>query len=263
MKGNLLQGTARGRMGDIVAKVVHGEQIFSKYQPNVTNPDSPKQKEVRRKFRSISSMLAVARKKLAVKGINPRYNHVSGASKSLQNIIFPYAFEHAKIQEADGNNFALLSKNPTMSKGYTGNILHLEMVDNELALGGMGEGYFGSEKQIPEGTITAFSFGSRSNSNLPGLSVYDLSDFWPELQDRKDFIGEPRGYGIQQNIDDVGDWPYIYKAMFGFSVGAFCQPIPYNNTQNQIGTGVIIYDKLGGIIYSDYYHEKVNATVTP
>ena len=262
MKGNLLQGTARGRMGDIVAKVVHGEQIFSKYQPNVTNPDSPKQKEVRRKFRSISSMLAVARKELAVKGINPRYNHVSGASKSLQNVVFPYAFEHAKIQEADGNNIELLSKNPTMSKGYTGNILHLEMVDDGLALGGMGEAYFGSEKQIPEGTITAFSFGSVSNSNLPKLRVYEM-DFFPELQDRKDLIGEPRGYGIQQDIDDVGDWPYIYKANFGESTDASCQPIPFNETQNQIGTGVILYDKLGGIFFSDYFYKKVNAQVTP
>ena len=260
MKGNLLQGTARGRMGDIVAKVVHGEQIFSKYQPNVTNPDSPKQKEVRRKFRSISSMLAVARKELAIKGINPRYNHVSGASKSLQNVVFPYAFEHARIQEANGNNIALLSKNPTMSKGYTGNILHLEMVEGELSLGGMGEGYFGSEQFIPEGTITAFSFGSISNSNLPKLNVFELSDFYPVLQDRKDLIGEPRGYGIQQDINDVGDWPYIYKATFGESVGAYSQPIPYNETSNQIGTGVILYDKLGGIFFSDYYHEKVAVT---
>lgn len=262
MKGNLLQGTARGRMGDIVAKVVHGEQIFSKYQPNVTNPDSPKQKEVRRKFRTISSMLAVARKKLAVKGINPRYNHVSGASKSLQNIVFPYAFEHAKIQEADGNNIALLSKNPTMSKGYTGNIFDLNIIDTELVLGQQGEAYFGSEQFIPEGAITAFSFGSLSNSNLPGLNVFEM-EFWPELQDRKDLIGEPRGYGIQQDIDNVGDWPYIYKAVFGESIGAYSQPIPYNEQYNQIGTGAILYDKLGGIFFSDYFHEKVNVPVTP
>ena len=38
MKGNLLQGTARGRMGEIVASVRHGKQLFSKYQPNVNNP---------------------------------------------------------------------------------------------------------------------------------------------------------------------------------------------------------------------------------
>lgn len=263
MKGNLLQGTARGRMGDIVAKVVHGEQIFSKYQPNVTNPDSPKQKEVRRKFRSISTMLATARKELAVKGINPRYNHVSGASKSLQNVVFPYAFEHAKIQEAEGNNIELMSKNPTMSKGYTGNIFNLELTELELVLGNIeGDCYFGSEKQIPEGTMTAFTFGSLSNSNLPGLNVYE-TDFFPELQDRKDLIGEPRGYGIQADIEDVGDWPYIYKGFFGVSLGAYSQPIPYNNTQNQIGTGVVLYDKLGGIFFSDYFYKKVNATVTP
>lgn len=56
MKGNLLLGTARGRMGDIVAKVIHGEQVLSKYQPNVYNPDSPAQRRQR-------EMLSIATKK--------------------------------------------------------------------------------------------------------------------------------------------------------------------------------------------------------
>ena len=43
MKGNLLQGTARGKMGDVVAKVVHGKQVFFKYQPVVFNPKSQRQ----------------------------------------------------------------------------------------------------------------------------------------------------------------------------------------------------------------------------
>ena len=50
MKGNLLQGTARGRMGEIVASVRHGKQLFSKYQPNVVNPKSAKQMSQRDRF---------------------------------------------------------------------------------------------------------------------------------------------------------------------------------------------------------------------
>ena len=62
MKGNLLQGTARGRMGDIVAKVVHGKQILSKYQPNVKNPESPKQMANRGIFAEASKVLAKLKK---------------------------------------------------------------------------------------------------------------------------------------------------------------------------------------------------------
>ncbi|MDD4439784.1 MAG: hypothetical protein PHS04_17380, partial [Tissierellia bacterium] len=50
MKGNLLLGTARGKMGDIVGKVVHGKQVFAKYQPVVFNPKSTLQTEVRGVF---------------------------------------------------------------------------------------------------------------------------------------------------------------------------------------------------------------------
>ena len=50
MKGNLLQGTAKGRMGEIVASVRHGKQLFSKYQPNVLNPKSFKQMQQRELF---------------------------------------------------------------------------------------------------------------------------------------------------------------------------------------------------------------------
>ena len=100
MKGNLLQGTARGRLGDIVAKVVHGQQILSKYQPNVNNPKSPKQMANRAIFSEASKMLADMKKQLLNFGVKPLYNVYSGASKSLNNVVIPFIFEHAKNELA-------------------------------------------------------------------------------------------------------------------------------------------------------------------
>ena len=262
MKGNLLQGTARGRMGEIVAKVIHGEQILSKYQPNVTNPDTPKQQAVRRKFKTISQAMKAVRNDLFLLNIKPTYNHYSGASKRLQNVIFPYAFLHSEIQDAEGNNIELSSIKPTIGKGYLGNNLPIYKDELDLYIGSasvMGIGFFGSEKLIPEGSWTALSFGSTTDSNLPTLRVSKIEEEI-ELVDNTDALGERRQMGIHQDIEDCGDWPYIYKATFPMALGAISQPIPLNSTQNQIGTGIIIYDNLGGIVLSDYYYEKVSVT---
>lgn len=262
MKGNLLQGTARGRMGEIVAKVIHGEQVLSKYQPNVTNPDSPKQQEVRRKFKNISQAMKAVRNDLFLLNIKPTYNHYSGASKRLQNVIFPYAFLHSEIQDAGGNNIELSSIKPTIGKGYIGNNLPInidEMGELSIGDGGMGDKYFGSEKLIPEGTLICLSFGSTTNSNLPTLRVSKIEEELT-LVDNTDALGEKRQMGMHQELEDVGDWPYIYKVMTPMVLGAMAQPIPLNAGQNQIGTGIIVYDNLGGIILSDYYYEKVGVT---
>lgn len=262
MKGNLLQGTARGRMGEIVAKVIHGEQVLSKYQPNVTNPDTPKQQEVRRKFKTISQAMKAVRNDLFLLNIKPTYNHYSGASKRLQNVIFPYAFLHSEIQDAEGNNIELSSIKPTIGKGYIGNNLPIFINEFDLNIGdpiAMGQGYFGSEKLIPEGSWTCLSFGSTTNSNLPTLRVSKIEEL-PTLVDNTDALGERRQMGIHTDIEECGDWPYIYKLPAPLVLGAMCQPIPLNAGQNQIGTGIIIYDNLGGIVLSEYYYEKVSVT---
>ena len=262
MKGNLLQGTARGRMGEIVAKVIHGEQVLSKYQPNVTNPNSQKQQIVRAKFKNISQAMKSVRQALFELNIKPTYNHYSGASKRLQNVIFPYAFLHSEIQDAGGNNIELSSIKPTIGKGYIGNNLPIYKDETDLFVGDstmIGKCYFGSEKLIPEGTLICLSFGSTTNSNLPSLRVSKIEEELT-LVDNTDALGEPRQMGFHMEIEDCGDWPYIYELPFPMALGAFCQPIPLNAGQNQIGTGIIVYDALGGIILSDYYYEKVGVT---
>ena len=262
MKGNLLQGTARGRMGEIVAKVIHGQQILSKYKPVVTNPDTPKQQEVRRKFKTISKAMKAVRNDLFLLNIKPTYNHYSGASKRLQNVIFPYAFLHSEIQDAKGNNIELSSIKPTIGKGYLGNNLPLYLNElNNLNLGDplITTGFFGSEKLIPEGEWTCLSFGSTTNSNLPTLRVHKIEER-PTLVDNTDALGERRQMGIHAEMEDCGDWQYIYEIPAPMALGAFSQPIPLNATQNQIGTGIIVYDALGGIVLSDFYYEKVKVT---
>ena len=66
--------------------------------------------------------------------------------------------------------------------------------------------------------------------------------------------------GFHMAMEDCGDWPYIYEMPMPMALGANSQPIPLNAGQNQIGTGIIVYDALGGIILSEYYYEKVSVT---
>ena len=79
MKGNLLQGTVCGRMGEIVAKVIHGEQVLSKYHPTLQIL-IVKNNKCKENSKHISSYESV-RNDLFLLNIKPTYNHYSGASK--------------------------------------------------------------------------------------------------------------------------------------------------------------------------------------
>ena len=87
MKGNLLLGTGRGKLGDVVARVLHGEQVFSKYQPVVFNPKSIAQTR-QREMLSIATKKATALNDLKAKGIELHYsntmlNNVLGSNMDL------------------------------------------------------------------------------------------------------------------------------------------------------------------------------------
>lgn len=81
-KGNMLQADARGRVGQVVFKVLKGQQITSKYQSNVANPKTTAQMQQRARFAN------------AVKF----YKHAT------QNF-FKFAYEDKRKTESDFNAF--------------------------------------------------------------------------------------------------------------------------------------------------------------
>lgn len=68
-----LFGSMNGKVADVVMAVRNGEQIVRKYQPNVTNPSTPAQVEVRAKLKLMSQLGAVVGPYIAI----PRVGTVS------------------------------------------------------------------------------------------------------------------------------------------------------------------------------------------
>ena len=261
MKGNLLQGTARGRMGDIVAKVVHGKQILSKYQPNVNNPKSPKQMANRAIFASASKMLADMKKQLLNFGVNPLYNVYSGASKSLNNVVIPFIFEHAKNELDEYSHNLIGMRKPLITQGYTGNSLDfgLEGVAGALNLSlvsqastaSAGMAYFGSDKKIEGNVLICASLTSKADETFPFMDVNNSTDLTP--------VNVPvdaspiKANGFHPTIAEVGNWPFIYQCLYPIVVSDNIDLVKYQAPLKQYAGLGIVYDGLGGVVFADNF----------
>ena len=267
MKGNLLQGTARGRMGDIVAKVVHGQQILSKYQPNVNNPKSPKQMANRAIFAEASKVLAKTKKDLLTLGVKPLYNLYSGASKSLANVVIPYCFEHAK-NYTQPNQAKLIGKTkPLLTDGYTGNLFalkvggevgqeHLELnnVDGAMAPGTV---FFGSDKFIPEGRLAMAGLTTRSDTMMP-YALVSQSDNGQVKQISPVLPFEyPKAYGFKLEAEDCGEWNYLYEAVLPLIVADGIQAVNFLDPKKQRGGLGLVFDSLGGVVFAGKVSETI------
>lgn len=253
MKGNLLQGTARGKMGDIVAKVVHGEQILAKYQPIVFNPNSEKQQIVRNTFALAAKRIKENRDELKLLNLFPRYQLPSGASKNIRNFVVPYAFRIAKILEAGGNSMALTSGNPTTlldsPTGQTWGVT-LDPLGNTIQpipnnVGPTGNGFFGSDIYLAEGEPVVSQFAPSVAGLVQGVSVHQNT---LTLQDRTTAIGLPKAMGTFATIEECGEWNYIYSWALGEPITQVGEPIPYQGSTEQTGLMVFLLDNKSTII---------------
>lgn len=260
MKGNLLQGTARGRMGDIVAKVVHGQQILSKYQPIVNNPKSPKQMANRAIFADASKVLAKMKKDLLRREVKPLYNLYSGASKNLANVIIPYCMEHAKNYTEPDQAKLIGNKKPLLTEGYTGNLFglviggdagveHLELNNVDRAIAS-GKAYFGSDKFIPAGNLVMAGLTTRTDTMMPfslvseteGQQVKQVSPVLP--------FTEPKSYGFKMSVEECGEWNFLYEVTLPLIVTDAIEAVNFNGTEKQIGGLGFVFDSLGGVVFA-------------
>lgn len=267
MKGNLLQGTARGRMGDIVAKVVHGKQILSKYQPVVYNPGSPKQVANRAIFSDSSKVLAKLKKDLLTLGVKPLYNLYSGASKSLANVVIPYCFEHAKNYTQPDQAKLMGQTKPLLTDGYTGNLfglaiggevgseyLELNNVDGAMA---PGKAYFGSDKFIPDGNLVMAGLTTRTGTMMPFARVSNtepgqVKQVSPDLP-----FTEPKSFGFKLDVIECGEWNYLYEVSLPIIVANGIEVVNFNDTEKQRGGLGFVFDSLGGVVFAGSISETV------
>lgn len=271
MKGNLLLGTARGKMGDIVGKVVHGKQVFAKYQPVVFNPKSTLQQEVRSVFTKGSQNLKELNNVLKSEGFDFRYNLYSGASKSLRNIFFDFIFQANRIGVDGANLQEIKMISPLTIESATGNYLPaIPGFDVPVGLFPFfgvdpfspGTNYFGSD--VPLDTQTrVIMIGSETNP--PYYDVKKDSNFNLSLSmaDRTTAIGIAKSNGFKTTIAECGEWNYIYS-VDGSGIMEGASGIPYEDGGDY---GFYLYyfwvDVKGRIIFAGSLSKFGAIPVTP
>lgn len=131
MKGNLLLGTGRGKLGDVVARVLHGEQVFSKYQPVVFNPKSIAQNR-QREMLSIATKKATVLNDLKTKGVELYYSNKFGASRNIRNLIVSISTRAQRIADAGHQGNLKVPYIETISN--IGNDFDLQLSQGQIAL---------------------------------------------------------------------------------------------------------------------------------
>lgn len=258
MKGNLLQGTARGRLGNVVAKVVHGKQIYANYQPNVSNPDTELQRKTRSLFKIVGEEFKDLRNRQKSQGYDFAYNLYSGASKSLRKVLFDFAFQANEIGLNGANHRAVNVFEPLTQANTIGNILtpfwgsvspgsdlFPLFVSDEFA---PTTSYFGSDVPLDFST-KIYVIGSYSVA--PYFRIVDDSNMNVQLTvaNRSAAIGLPKSNGIKGSIADCGEWNYIYS-FDASTIDSGATSLSYSATQNNIAMYVIWVDKFGRILSS-------------
>ena len=228
MKGNLLQGTARGRMGEIVASVRHGKQLFSKYQPNINNPKSPKQMNQRERFSRASKFT----KKFVEDGIfSNTYATLKNSSRSLYLNIVQREILYELMQS--GANLPLSRILPLMSNNINGNIFNNPLVNDQensvgtLLIGGAkptGDLYFGSftEFKGDEAIIKVITPSSINPDYRASLTVIKSDLTMASVEDI--VTSSPANFGFQNSVADCGNFPFVYSFKLDATNGGFGVP---------------------------------------
>lgn len=211
MKGNLLQGTARGRMGEVVASVRHGKQLFSKYQPNVNNPKSPKQASVRLIF---AMAVKFTKSFLMDNLISNTYALLSGSARSMFINI---------------NRLAINTANTI--RGAVG---YLQKIPDPLMIKNINENQFSNQFEIAPAGLVPFINGVKLAGNklffgsitefkgnkmivkaiaTDNLADNGLKDYKDELALSKSVVSpeNERMQGFQTSSEDCGNWPFVYQ----------------------------------------------------
>lgn len=205
MKGNLLQGTAKGRMGEIVSKVIHGVQIYSKYQPTVFNPSTTKQVVQRSYF---SNAIAFVKTFLTLNISNTQVIPIGSAKNWRVGIIK----QSIIAQRINANASYMVSKISALAYSVIdmNRFYFLYGATDAKVLTEQGsspaEVYFGSNSLLVGNNLTIQQVASE-----PTASGLLLSSVVCPIELDTPVSENQRKYGFQETVAEVGDWPYVYK----------------------------------------------------
>lgn len=221
MKGNLLQGTARGRMGEIVAKVVHGEQVLAKYQPNVTQSNTVLQVQTKEKFVKAIDFTKLTKSTASIK---LPYSVYLGSAKNMRAALIKQsllAFDCFAI-----NGIATRQTKPRQSA-----IFYKELATNwgnkfEVQIGATGlpsiigatvgtSNFFGSDIPLDPNSFDFRTIVINKISPKNGQSLYENSASSINDLDLEPVSAgvqvEGKNLGIFSTVEECGNWNFYYK----------------------------------------------------
>lgn len=224
MKGNLLQGTARGRMGEIVAKVVHGEQILAKYQPNVAQANTELQVRTKEKFAKAIDFTKKAKKTASIK---LPYSVYLGSAKNMRSALIKQSL--LAFDCFDVNGIGVRQTKPRQSSIFYkdlatnwGNKFEVEIGSNgvpSIVGASVGTGnYFGSDIPLDANsfdfrTIIINTIEPKSGQSLYKAKASDSDD----LALTPVFVSNPvagKNLGIYADVNDCGNWNFYYSIKY-------------------------------------------------
>ena len=224
MKGNLLQGTARGKMGEIVARVVHGEQILSKYQPNVAKSDSELVIQTKKKFAKAVEFTRLTKKTASIK---LPYSVYLGSAKNMRSALIKQsllAFDCFPV-----NGIGLRQTKPRQSAIFNkdlqtswGNKFEIEINSNGIpSIVGAREGignYFGSDIPLEDETFDFRTIVINKIRPKNGNSLFE------SIASKIDGLGlesvpagiqdEGKNFGIYETVEECGNWNFYYNIKY-------------------------------------------------
>ena len=221
MKGNLLQGTAKGKMGDIIAKVVHGEQVFAKYQPNVAQPNTELQVQTKQKFINAVDFTKLAKKTASIK---LPYSVYLGNAKNMRSALIKqsllafdcFPVNGIGVRQSKPRQSSIFYKDLTTSWG---NKFEVQIDNNGFAnIVGATNGtsnFFGSD--IP---LEASSFDLRTIV-INTIEPTNNQSLFENVASKIDDLGlvpavagiqaEGKNLGIYSTIGECGNWNFYYS----------------------------------------------------
>lgn len=275
MKGNLLLGTGRGKLGDVVARVLHGEQVFSKYQPVVFNPKSVAQNR-QREMLSIATKKATVLNDLRTKGIDLYYSNKFGASRNIRNLIVSVSTRAQRIIDMSegilhvpyvgtnstiGNDFDLLIRGLNANVGLTAS----DYTTPEYFV-------FGSDIPLDlntkfAGFATVTTEFSGFQQDCSGINIFEIDIPLTEFSVGNSCLSMPKTLGLIPGSTAspavVGGFPYAYQIPSDFFTdGSFTEVLQATGLTDNGGKNGFVFaswrDVKGNLILSKGSTKIVN-----
>lgn len=263
MKGNLLLGTGRGKLGDVVARVLHGEQVFSKYQPVVFNPKSIAQTR-QREMLSIATRKATALNDLKAKGIELYYSNKFGASRNIRNLLVSISTRAQRIADMSAGSLKVpyVGANSTIGNDFD---LQIRALNTNVGLTGADYAsvqHFAFGSDIPLDLNTKFGGFSTVHTEFVGfaldcshVNIFEVDIPLVAHSVDSACLSNPKTMGLVPGTTEspavIEGYPYAYRipATF-FTDGTF--------TESMFASGLTNSGDSNGFVFASWRDAKGN-----